>query len=85
MKQMERNRMNMQHLRNKLDVMKIGRKIEESHLMRIGHIARMSDERLVKQTTMGWISRMETGRKPKKNDDAYVLAQTIEGSKYRTL
>ena len=76
--------MNMQDVRNELDVMTIRSKIEKSHLIRIGHIARMSDERLVKQTTMGWIRRMETGRKPKKNYDAYVLAQTIEGSKYRT-
>ena len=41
-------------------------KIEKSHLIRSGHIARMSDERLVKQTTMGWIRRLVTGRKPRK-------------------
>ena len=66
MRQMERNRMNMQDVRNELDVKTIRSKIEKSHLVRIGHIARMSDERLVKPATMGWIRRMETGRKPRK-------------------
>ena len=66
MRQMERNRMNMQDVRNELGVKTIRSKIEKSHLVRIGHIARMSDERLVKQATMGWIRRMETGRKPRK-------------------
>ena len=66
MKQMERNNMNMQNVRNELDVMTIRSKIEKSHLIRIGHIARMSDERLVKLTRMGWVRRMETGRKPRK-------------------
>ena len=46
--------------------MTVKSKIEKSHLVRIGHIARMSDERLGKQATMGWISRMEMGRKPRK-------------------
>ena len=66
LKQMERNHVNMQDVRNELDVMKIRSKIEKSHSIRIGHIARMSDERLVKQTTMGWMRRMEMGRKPRK-------------------
>ena len=64
MRQMERNHMDMQDVGNELDVMTISNKIEKSHLIRTGHIARISDERLVKQTTMGWIRRMETGRKP---------------------
>ena len=63
---MERNHMNMQDERNELDVMTIRSKIEKSHLVRIGHIARMSDERLVKQAKMGWIRRMEMGRKPRR-------------------
>ena len=66
MKQMERYHMNTQDVRNELDVMTIRSKIEKCHILRIGHIARMSDERLVKQTTMGWIRKMETGRKPRK-------------------
>ena len=66
LRQMESNHMNMQDVRNELDVMTIRNKIEKSHLVRIGHIARMSDERLVKQATMGWIRRMEMGRKPRK-------------------
>ena len=66
LRQMERNHMNMQDVRNELDVMTIRSKLEKSHLERIGHIARMSDERLVKQTTMGWIRRLETGKKPRK-------------------
>jgi len=53
LRQMERNRMNMQDVRNELDGMTVSSKIEKSHLVRIGHIARMSDERLVKQATMG--------------------------------
>ena len=64
MRQMERNHMDMQDMGNELDVVTIRNKIEKSHLIRTGHIARISDERLVKQTTMGWIRRMETGRKP---------------------
>ena len=66
LKQMEGNHMNMQDAWNELDVMTTRSKIEKRHLIRIGYIARMSDERLVKQTTMGWIRRMETGRKPRK-------------------
>ena len=66
LKKMERNHMNMQDVRNELGVMKIRRKIGKSHLVRIGHIARMSDKRLVKQTILGWIRRLETGRKPRK-------------------
>ena len=60
------NDMNMQDLRNELDMMTIKIKIKKSHLIRIGHIARMSVERLAKQTTMGWLRRLETGRKPMK-------------------
>ena len=45
LRQVERNRMNMQDMRNELDVKTIRSKIEKSHLVRIGHIARMSDER----------------------------------------
>ena len=63
LKQMERNHINMQDIRNELDVMTIRSKIGKSHLIRIGHIARISDERLAELTTMGWIRRMETGRK----------------------
>ena len=66
LRQMERNRMNMQDMRNELEVITIRSKIEKSHLIRTGHIARRPDERLVKQTTMGWIRRLEKGRKPTK-------------------
>ena len=66
LRQMDRNHMNMQDVRNELDVMTIRSIIEKSHLVRISHIARMSDERLVKQATMGWIRRMEMGRKPRR-------------------
>jgi len=52
LRQMERNHMNMQDVRNELDVMKVQSKVERSHLVRIGHIARVSDERLVKQVMM---------------------------------
>ena len=66
LRQMERNHLNMQDVGNELDVMTIRSKIEKGHLVRIGHIAGMSGERLVKQATMGWIRRMEMGRKPRK-------------------
>ena len=46
LKKMERNHMNMQDIRNELDVMTIRSKTGKSHLIRIGHIARMSDERV---------------------------------------
>ena len=68
LRQMERSHMNMQDVRNELDVMAIRSKIEKSHLVRIGHIARMSDKRLVKQATRGWIRTMEMGRKPSKRN-----------------
>ena len=54
LRQIESNYMSMQDVRNKLDVMTLRSKTEKSHLIRTGYIARMSDERLVKQTTMGW-------------------------------
>ena len=66
LRQMKRYHTNMQDMRNELDVKIIRSKIEKNHLVRIGHIARMSDERLVKQATMCWIRRMETGRKSRK-------------------
>ena len=34
--------------------------------LNVSNNARMSDERLVKQATMGWIRRMKMGRKPMK-------------------
>ena len=58
--------MNMQDVRNELDVMTTRSKIEKNHLVRIGHIARMSDKRLVKQAMRGLIRTMEMGRKPRK-------------------
>ena len=39
--------MNMQDVRKELEVKTIRSKIEKSHFVRIGHVARMSDERLV--------------------------------------
>ena len=68
LRQMERNHMNMQDVRNELDVMTIRSKIEQSHLVRIGHFARISDERLVKQATMGWMRRMELGRENQRKE-----------------
>ena len=62
LRQLERNHMNMQDVRNELNVMTIRTKIEKSHLVRIGYITRISDERLVRQAMMGWIKRMETWR-----------------------
>ena len=58
--------MTVQDMRNELDLMAIRKKIEKSHLVRIDHIVRMSDELLVTQTVMGWIRRIETGRTPRK-------------------
>ena len=68
LRQMERNHMNMQDVRNELDVMTIRSKIEKSHPVRIGHIARMSDERLVEQATMSWIRRMEMRRENQRKE-----------------
>ena len=39
----------MAHIRKELKVSTIRKKIEKAHLMRMGHILRMSDDRLVKQ------------------------------------
>ena len=78
--------MNVQDVGNELNMMKIKIKIEKSHLTRIGHIARMSDERLAKQTTMGWLRRVETGRKSRRRKMTTLAHwhKTIEGSKYRS-
>ena len=85
LRQMERNHMTMQDVRNELDMMIIKSKIEKNHLIRFGDIARMSDERLAKTDDDGLAQKTGDGEKTKekKDDDACILAQTIEGRKYR--
>ena len=53
--------------------MTVRSKIEKSHLVKIVHITRMSDERLETQAKKGWIRRMETGRKPRKRKMTALL------------
>ena len=85
MRQMERNHMNMQDVRNELDMMTIKSKIEKSNLIRFGDIARMSDERLAKTDDDGLAQKTGDGEKTKKkkDDNACLLTQAIEGRKYR--
>ena len=45
--------MNMQYVRSELNVMTVRSKIEKSHLVKIVHITRMSDERLETQAKKG--------------------------------
>ena len=49
----------MADIRKELKVSTIRNKIEKAHLMRMGHILRNSDDRLVKQAVLGWNQGLE--------------------------
>ena len=68
MRHSEPNHIKVREVGKELDVMTIRLKIEKNHLVRICHIARTSDERLVKQTAMSSNRRMEMGRKSRKRE-----------------
>ena len=58
-RQMQEQGLNMADIRKALNVSTIRSKIEKPHLMRMGHILRMSDDRIVKQAVLGWNQDLE--------------------------
>ena len=56
---MQEDGVNMQDVRNKLEIKTLRWKIEKRVLQRIGHVFRMKDDRLVKNITLGWLEDLE--------------------------
>ena len=68
--QMQREHVNMQDVRNSLEITSIQCKIERRTLERIGHVMRMPNSRLTKVAALGWLKELEAwdkcpGRKRK--------------------
>ena len=63
----------MQDVRNVLGVKSVRWKIEKRVLERIGHVARMGNERLTKAMVFGWYERLEGTRKVKGRKRKTVL------------
>lgn len=61
--QMQQEGRNMQDVRNELGVKSIRLKIEKRVLERIGHVFRLSDDRIVKAVTLGWMRELENVEK----------------------
>ena len=59
LREMQRRGMNMQDIRNELDMKTVGWKIEKRVWGRMGHIFRMGDGRLTKAVTLGWLEELE--------------------------
>ena len=57
--QMEREGKNMADVRRELGVKSLRWKIEKRVLERIGHVMRMSDDRMTKAVVLGWIKELE--------------------------
>ena len=72
LRQMQKQGVNMADIRKELKVSTIRNKIEKAHLMRMGHILRMSDERLVKQAVLGWNQDLEDLHKNRKKRQTTV-------------
>ena len=53
----------MADIRKTLKLSTIRNKIEKAHLMRMGHILRMLDDRIVKQAVLGWNQDLENSHK----------------------
>ena len=53
--QMEREGKNMADVRRELGMRSVRWKIEKKVLERIGHVMRMSDERMTKAVVLGWL------------------------------
>ena len=56
----------MADIRNQLKVSSARIKVEVAHLIRLGNILRLSDERLVKQALLGCLTTLENKVKAKK-------------------
>ena len=59
LREMQRRGMNMQDIRNEVNMKTIGWKIEKRVWARMGHIFRMGDERITKAVTLGWMEQLE--------------------------
>ena len=59
LRQMQRERRNMQDVRNTLNIPSLRIKIEKRTMERIGHIMRMENNREVKIATLGWYEKLE--------------------------
>ena len=57
--QMQEEGVNMQDIRNELNIKTIRWKIEKRVYERIGHVFRMDDDRLVKAAVLGWLEDLE--------------------------
>ena len=66
LRQMQKQGINMADIRKELEVSTIRNKIEKAHLMRMGHILRLSGDRLVKQAVLGWNQDLEDLHKSRK-------------------
>ena len=63
LRQMQRERINMQDIRNRLGVRSIRWKIEKRVLERMGHVMRMDDGRITKAAVLGWFGELEEWKK----------------------
>ena len=72
LRQMQKQGVNMADIRKELKVSTIRNKIEKAHLMRMGHILRMSDDRLVKQAVLGWNQDLEDLHRSRKKRQTTV-------------
>lgn len=72
LRQMQEQGINMADIRKTLKVSTIRNKIEKAHLMRMGHILRMSDDRIVKQAVLGWNQDLENLHKSRKKRQTTV-------------
>ena len=59
LREMQRRHMNMQDIRNEMDMKTIGEKIEKRVWARMGHIFRMGEDRITKAVTLGWLEELE--------------------------
>ena len=59
LREMQRRGVNMQDIRNELNIKTIGWKIEKRVWGRMGHVFRMGEERVTKMVTLGWLEELE--------------------------
>ena len=78
---MEKTHMNMQDIRNQLNIKTLQSKIEKRSLQRIGHVIRMDSSRPVKAAVLGWSPALETIPKENQNEsNSPVLEKTCQRS-----
>ena len=72
LRQIQKQGVNIADIRKELKVSTIRNKIEKAHIMRMGHILRMSDDTLVKQAVLGWNQDLEDLQKSRKKRQTTV-------------